>query len=201
MKRIREFFESILFAGMKPGTPVAPKKPNAWLGPLRGPIDRLISGPAPTDPLYLSNRSTSQKARFIALVGIPSLILLVGIGVALYFLDPPDPKPQKELTAAEITAKLLPDMQKDIKLPPPSDVQVLEAKVDGVHLSGVVQNTTKHEIAVANLIIDLTNTAGSQVGGVNCTVEKIPALGRKAFQVPVKQHDAAFALVREITTK
>ena len=39
MKRIREFLESIVFAGMKPGTQAVPKRNLQWLGPLRDPIE------------------------------------------------------------------------------------------------------------------------------------------------------------------
>ena len=59
MKQIREFLESIAFAGLKPGGQTAPKRQLPWLGPLR---DRLLSGgPAPTDPLYLTNRTLGRK--------------------------------------------------------------------------------------------------------------------------------------------
>ena len=203
MKRIREFLESIVFAGMKPGGQTAPKQQLKWLGPLRGPVERLLSGgPAPTDPLYLTNRTLAQKLKSWSLVAIPCVVLAVGIGVTLSnVLDPPEAKPVKEPTAAEITAKLLPNLDKDIKLAPPSDVQVLEIKVDGSRLVGVVKNTTTREIAVVELVIDLTNATGSQVGAVNAIVEKLPPSGRKDFQIPIKQRDAAFALIREVTSR
>jgi len=105
------------------------------------------------------------------------------------------------LTAAEITAKLLPNMDKDIKLVPASDVQVVEIKVDGMRLSGKVKNTTAREVAFAELVVDLTNVDGSQVGAVNAVVERIPPSGTKDFDVSIKQHDAAFALVREVTSR
>src|ERR1022692_4753065 len=100
MKRIRAFLESIVFAGMKPGAQTAPKRQLAWLGPLRGPVERLLSGgPAPTDPLYLTNRSLGRKLLSWSLVGIPCLVLLAGIGITLSnLLDPPLAKPAKELT-------------------------------------------------------------------------------------------------------
>jgi hypothetical protein len=203
MKRILEFFESIAFAGMKPGSQAASKPRLKWLGPLRGPVERLLAGGhAPTDPLYLTNRSLTQKLKSWSLIAIPCLVLAVGIAVILSsFLNPPEAKPTKEMTAAEITAKLLPDMDKDIKLTPASDVQVVEVKVDGSRLVGMLKNTTTREIAVTELIIDLTNTGGSQLGAVNAIVENIPPSGTKEFQIPIKQHDAAFALVRDIFTR
>ena len=203
MKRIREFFESIVFAGLKPGAQTAPKPQLAWLGPLRGPVERLLSGgPAPTDPLYLTNRTLGQKVLSWSLVAIPCLLLLAGVGYTLSSLiDPPAPPPVKELTAAEITAKLLPNMDRDFKLAPLSDVQVVEARVDGARLVGKVKNTSTREIAIAELVIDLTDVDGSQVGAVSTVVEKIPPSGTRAFEIPIKQRNAATAMVREVTLR
>ena len=199
MKRIREFLESIVFAGMKPGGQTAPKRQLTWLGPLRGPVERFLSGgPAPSDPLYLTNRSPTQRLKSWSLVVIP-LVLILGVGYKLSrSLNPPAAPPNKELTAAEITAKLLPNMAKDIQLAPPGDVQVLEIRVDGSRLVGVVKNTTTRQIDVAEMVIELTNSSGSQVGAVNWTVERIPPSGTKEFHFPIQQRDAAFALVREV---
>src|ERR1017187_7348694 len=203
MKRIRKFFESIVFAGLKSGAQTAPKVQLAWLGPLRGPVERLLSGgPPPTDPLYLTNRTLGQKLISWSLVGIPCLVLLAGIGITLSsLLDPPEAKPVKALTAAEITAKLLPNMDKDFKLAPTPDVQVLEARVDGTRLIGKVKNTSTKEIAGAELVIDLTDADGSQVGAVSVVVEKLPPSGTRDFEIPIRQRNAAGAMVREVTLR
>ena len=202
MKRVMALLESIAFAGMKPGAQTAPKRQLAWLGPLRGPVERLLSGgPAPTDPLYLTNRTLGRKLLSWSLIGIPCLALLAGIGVKLSSLDPPLAKPAKELTAAEITAKLLPNMDKDFKLAPASDVQVLEARVDGTRLVGKVKNTSTKEIAGAELVIDLADAEGSQVGAVSTVVGKIPPLGTRNFEISIKQRRAATATVREVTVR
>jgi hypothetical protein len=202
MKRLREFLESIAFAGLKPGGPTAPKQELKWLGPLRGPVERLISGPAPADPLYLSNRTLSQKLKSWSLIGIPCLVLALGIGVTLSdLLDPPEAKPIKEPTPQEITAKLLPNLEKGLQSAPTPDVKVVEIRVDSLRLVGVLKNTTTHEIAAVELVVDLTDSTGSQVGGVTGTVEKLPPSGNKEFQIPIKQRDAAFAIVREVKSR
>jgi hypothetical protein len=206
MKRLRQWFESIAFAGLRPSGQKAPKRDYKWLGPLSGPIERLLSGgPAPTDPLYLTNRPLSKKIKSWSLIAVPCLVLAVVIGIMLSnFLDPPESRPVKEPTAAEITAKLLPNVAKDIKLASPSEVEVVEIRVDhngGSHLIGVVKNTTTHEIAAVELIVDLTDNIGSQVGAVSATVEKLPPSSTKAFQIAIKQHDAKFALVRDINAR
>jgi hypothetical protein len=67
-------------------------------------------------------------------------------------------------------------------------------------LAGVVHNNTSHEIETVEVVIDLTDNAGSQVGGVSGTIAKIPAKSNKEFQFPIKQKDAVFALVRNIAS-
>src|SRR5260370_894205 len=116
MKRVRAFFESIVFAGLKPGGPktheTQPKPPGA----IRGTLERFLHA-------------------------------------------------------------------------------------GGSPLLGVVKNTTAHEISGVDLTIDLTDATGSQVGAVTVAVEKVPPSSTKTFQYPIKQHEAAFALVREIATR
>ena len=199
MSPLRRYLEAIVFAGMKPGAQTAPKPQPKWLGPLRSPVERLLSGgPAPTDPLYLTNRSLPHKLKSWSLLAVPFLILVAGVAYTLRTLNPPAPKPVPEPTAAEITARM--QLPKDIKLGPVSDVQVLEIRVDGSQLVGAVRNTSARDIPVVKLIIDLTSISGSQVGAVNATLEKLPASGRRDFQIPIKQRNATAALVREITT-
>jgi hypothetical protein len=201
MKRIREFLESIVFAGMKPGDQAVPKRNLGWLGPLRDSIERFLSGPAPTDPLYLTNRTPTQKLKSWGLIAIPCVILAVGIAVTLSnVLDPPDAKNVPAPPPGQITAKVLPNMGKDLKLASP-DVQVLEVHVEGSRLVGAVRNTTAREIAAAELVFALTDSAGSQVGDVTGTVEKLPPSSSKEFEIPIKQRDAAFALVREVKSR
>src|SRR6266540_3760121 len=98
MKRLRAFLESIAFAGLKPSGQKAQGRQLRWLGPLRGPMERFLAGGATSDPLYLSNRTLSQKMRSWALIAVPCLVLAVAIAIALStLLDPPETKQVKEL--------------------------------------------------------------------------------------------------------
>jgi hypothetical protein len=136
------------------------------------------------------------------IIGVPCLLLAVGIAVALSsILDPPEAKPVVEPTPQELATKILPNIDKNLKIESNNDVEVLEIRVDhtgGSRIFGVVRNTTNHEIASAHMVVDLTDTNGSQVGGVDVHMENIPASKTKAFSAPVAQRTAAFALVREV---
>ena len=95
MKRLQEFFESIAYAGLKPSDQKSEPHPDKAWGRLRAKFDQFLSGgPAPSDPLYLTNRSLSQKVRPWIIVGVPFLVLLGAIGLSLSnILDPPEAKP------------------------------------------------------------------------------------------------------------
>jgi hypothetical protein len=203
VKKLKEFFEKVAYAGLKPSGQQAEARPETGWGRLRTRIDGFLAGgPAPSDPLYLTNRSLAQKAKPIIIIGIPMLVLMGAIGLSLSnILDPPETKPVAEPTAKEVAAKLLPNLDSNIKIDNSTDVEVLEVKVEhtgGSRIMGSVRNNTNHEIASAHLVIDLTDTNGSQVGGVEVVVEAIPASKTKSFTQPIAQRTAAFALVREV---
>jgi hypothetical protein len=204
MKRLRQFFESIAFAGMKPSGPKTEANRLRWLGPLSGPVDRLISGSAPADPLYLTNRTLGQKIKSWTLIAIPCLLLALGVGVTLSrILDPPQAEPAKELTPQEIAAKTLPDIGKNLAIETNREIEVVEIKIEhtgGSRLMGAVRNTTDHEIASVTLVVDMTDVNGSQVGGIRAQIDHIPARKVKPFAVPIAQHDATYVLVREVNT-
>jgi hypothetical protein len=203
VKRLREFFESIAYAGLKPTGQKPESRPNTAWGRLRTKVDGFLNGgPAPSDPLYLTNRSFAQKARPWIMVGVPFLVLLGALGLSLSnILEPPEAKPVLEPTAKEVSAKLLPNLDSNLKIEASTDVEVVEAKVEhtgGSRLVGSVRNNTNHEIAAARMVVDLTDVTGSQVGGVEVRIESIPASKVKTFSTPIAQHTAAFALIREV---
>lgn len=204
MKRLREFFESILFAGMKPGARPGQTQGMKWLGPLRSPVERFLSGPANVDPLYLTNRSLGQRIKAWSLVAIPCLIVvgLVALTLSRNYFDPPAAALQKELTAEEVARKILPNIARDIKIESNRDVEVLQVHVDhaAMKVAGTVRNNTADAIAVTDVIFNLTNKAGSQVGAVSGHIENLQPKTTKDFQFPIQQQDAAFVLVRELST-
>jgi hypothetical protein len=203
MKKLREKIESIVFAGLKPAgqRPAAVDKPASAMGKLRARLNDWISGgPAPSDPLYLTNRSFAQKARSWIVVAIPMLILLVGIGLTLSKLNPPKRQPAKEPTPAEVAAKLLPNLG-NLKIEASRSIDVSEIRVErtgGVHVVGSLHNNTPQEIAAADITCDLTDSNGTQLGSITLHVDRIPASANKTFDIPVRQPAANFVMVREI---
>jgi hypothetical protein len=187
---------------MQPGRPAGPRKARRWLGPLRRPVDHILSAGTSSDPLYLTNRTFGQKLKAWTLIGLPCLMVAGAIGIMLsHWLAPPEPTPIREPTPAELAAKLLPNLDQTIKIETNRDLEVVNVRVvhsGATKVVGVVKNNTAHMIAVAEVVFDLTNMAGSQLGGVSGKVNNIPAGATRDFEIVVKQEDADFALVREI---
>jgi hypothetical protein len=202
-RRIRQFIDSIVFAGLGPGGSKGRSRGLRWLGPLRGPVERFISGgPAPSDPFYLTNRTFGQKVRLGILIAAPCLIVAGFFGLALLqYFKKSTPPPAPELTPAEVARRTLPNVDKDIQLAVNRDVEVVEVHVDhaGSKLTGTLKNNTDRTVG-AEVVFDLVDEAGSQVGAVVGRVEQIAPQGKADFQFPIKQQDAVFALVREVRT-
>src|SRR5882757_3657063 len=146
MNRLRGWLESIVFAGMKPsgGPKQTAQVPTTWAGRQKARIDQWISGgPAPSDPLYLTNRTWGQKLKSWSVIAVPLVILIGGVGLTLSnVLDPPAAKPIAEMSSAEVAAKTLPNL-KNLKIESNHNVDVLEVRVThdgGTKMVGVVKN-------------------------------------------------------------
>jgi hypothetical protein len=177
-------------------------------------FERFVGGSAVNDPLYLTNRTIGHKIRLGVLIGTPVLAL----GVLMYMaLDSQFDRPAlRERAAAieskknntqptgEITSKVLPNLEKSIISEQSKDVDVVEAAVSHAGeptLSGKVRNNTENMVRVADVVFDITDQGGSQVGGVSVRVENIKPKSVATFRVSLPQKDARAALVREVHSR
>src|SRR5215470_16569561 len=95
-------------------------------------LERFVGGSAPSDPLYLTNRTFGQKLRIGLLIGTPVLAIagLVAMALGNYFDSPPPQKAAAPKPATgEITAKVLPNLEKEYKSESDRQVEVTEAAV------------------------------------------------------------------------
>ena len=188
---------------MKPGKPKTESKRMRFPGPLRGPVERMLSGGSQRDPLYLSSRTFGQKLAGWAKVGVPLLVVVVVVVVA-FAMHKHDDKPAEVLSNAELAAKMLPDLNKPIHVDSNTDIAVVEVTVDhtaGDMLAGKFRNTTSHEIQAGEVVFTLTGTNGTQLGAVRVKVSKLAAGDTVAFTQPITQKTATYALVREVHTQ
>jgi hypothetical protein len=205
LKRFGQFINSIVFAGLKPDARMAPAKRRRWLGPLHDLLDRILSRPAPSDPLYLSNRTFDQKMKLALKIWVPCLILASGVVVLLsHVFEANGPGPGAEPSPAELAAKLLPNVDKTITIEVNKEVQVLDAHVEregGMKVAGTVKNNTDHLIPTTEIVLNLTDKSGSHLGAVSAQVNNLAPNALVKFQTPIEQKNAAFALVREVQTQ
>lgn len=134
------------------------------------------------------------------LVGVPLVIVL---GIVLYALITPPraaDKPPGDLRPDEIAARtqILP---KDFTVSQNTDLQVVEVTVDKSvtpHvLTGKLKNNTARYYSSAELSFDLTDEAGSAIGGALVKVPKIEPHSSTPFRHAIPQRNAAFVLVRD----
>jgi hypothetical protein len=201
--RFRNFLESIVYAGMKPGRPKAESKRMRLLGPLRKPVEQLLSGGARQDPLYLSNRTFRQKLVGWVKVGVPLLVVVVAVVLAFVMHRRHD-KPAEVLSPAEVAAKMLPGLNKPIHVNSNTDIEVLEVYLDhsaGDKLVGKLRNATNHEIQAGEVDFTLTGVNGTQLGAASVKVTKLAAGETVPFAQPISEKTATFVLVREVHTQ
>jgi hypothetical protein len=205
LKRLRGFIDSVVFAGLKPDAPRGQAKRLRWLGPLRGLLERVLLRPAPSDPLYLSNRTFDQKVKHGLAIAVPCLIVVGVMALGLsHFFHANEHGPAAEPSSAELAAKLLPNLDKVAKIEANRDVEVLEAHVEiegGAKVTGTAKNNTDRLIPTTEIILNLTDQNSSLLGAVSVHVDNLAPHATAAFQVPIEETNAAFALVREIQTR
>jgi len=201
MDWLRKLWESIVYAGLKSGSTYPPHSSGPLLGEFRERVERFLAGGAPSDPLYLTNRSFVQKARTAIIVTVACLIVvgLVGLGVGHYFRV--RERPVHQPTAAEIARATLPDVVRSAQISTDHDVEVAEAGIQHgarTMLVGTLKNNATYPIENIRVVFNLTSDIGAKLGAVAAHVDRVDAKSTAPFSTEVPQKDAAFALVREI---
>jgi len=201
MKRLRDFLQSIIYAGMKQHEPENRSADPAVSDRLLRPFERFLNGPGSADPLYVTNRTVGQRIRVGVLIAIPPLLVLgIGGAVIVHFNRSVRPKQPRQMSNAEIAAKMLPNLN-DVSVYSNKDIDVMDVNVrqsEGGSISGTLRNNSDRPLDGIEVIFDLTNAMGSRRGAVSCKVAHIDAKGRARFETAIAQKDAAFAIVREI---
>jgi hypothetical protein len=202
MNPIRSLIEKVLFAGLKPGGKLVAEKRSGPLAGIRDWIDRFVNGGRPKDPLYLSNRSWGERLRLGIVVAVPCL--LVGGVMSLFIAGVfrPKPAPPKELTAAELMAKILPNMDEsiDFKLSKDASVESVSVSREGPRrVFGAVRNTTDRVVSV-EMELRFTDQYVSNIGSQVFVVDKVPANGTTNFSFPLNIENAVYAVVHRVQT-
>jgi hypothetical protein len=173
----------------------------SWLDRLRQRFERLLSGRAPTDPLYLTNRTWAQKLKVAGLIAVPILILgaLVMIGATdMFHFSKADPY---EHPLAD--AQPVPDTKPtpDPKLTP-TDLEVINIRIakdeNPPVVTGMVRNNTSQKVDSAEVSFYLADDRGSLMGTETTQVQGVGPHNTVTFRAPLKITNAQYVLVREV---
>ena len=191
---------------MKSGMPAG----NSQLGrlrkrfdPWRARIEIFLSGQAPSDPLYLTNRTWQQKLKAASLVAAPVLLLiaLVTIGATVRLrsgkVDPYEtPSTEAESPPPAATQKAVPD-----PISASTELEVVNLRISrDAHppvVTGTVRNKTGRKIDSAEVSYYLSDTAGSLVGTDKTQVANVEPHGSVGFRMPLKITNAEYVFVRD----
>jgi len=153
-------------------------------------IEALLAGPAPSDPLYVSNQSLVDRLKPWLIVGAPCLALLLASGIAISHIQKVR-QSDAIVSRAKIAAMVLPPSA-------PRPLNVFELRIDASgerKLIGAVRNVTDHVIVAGHLQIELDDAYGQPVGSAVQEVSQVPPGGIVHFQIPVPEPDASVAMV------
>jgi hypothetical protein len=169
--------------------------------PLRKRMDLFISGRAPSDPFYLTNRTWRQKLKIASMIAAPVLLLiaLVTIGAANRFrfarVDPSE-RPPAEAPPPAAPEKPLPD-----PISASTDLEVVNIRIArDAHppvVTGIVRNKTNRKVDSAEVSYYLADAAGSLVGTDTTQVADVEPHGSVAFRMPLKIATAEYVFVRD----
>lgn len=159
---------------------------------LRARFERFISGEAPSDPLYLTNRTWQQKLKIGVLAALPVILLiaLVMIGVTGVFRFHRADSYQPPLTAAQ-----------PLKLTP-ADLEVVSIRIareaNAPVVTGTIRNNTNHKVDSAGITYYLTDKGGAMLSTDTIDVPNVPAHSSVAFSAPLGKANAEYVLVRDV---
>ncbi len=191
---------AVLNAFRKDGDTASPPSSGGLFAAARKRIDGLVSGSAPSDPLYLSNRTFLQKFGVWLVVAIPCL----AVGAIFLLLRPgaPSENAPAEISKKELAARVVRDL-KPVALPNNADVELSTVSVDRNRsvVTGMIRNRTSHMLQSVEVTFILTDKTGSQKGVIALKLTGLPVNESRPFAVPFTDKQVAYAMVREIQTK
>ena len=201
VRRVRNFCNSLLNAPAKLPAPGAPARPSR-----RGSLlERWLSGPSSSDPLYLTNRTFIQKARLWLLIGIPSVALAAFSALSSSGYFQREPVQPAAVLAGDSASEQMPLPSLDrVHVNTGRDIDLLSVEVNrdaGTILKGRVRNNTDRHFRSVDLIFDLTDAAGSQLGAVSVHLASLQAKGMTEFHLSLEQKTAVNALIRDVRTE
>jgi hypothetical protein len=180
--------------------------------PLRDRMEIFISGRAPSDPLYLTNRTwrqkLQQKLKIALLIAAPVLLLigLVTIGATTRLrrdkVDPNENSSTEAPPPSDASPPAVPRRPSSDPILASTDLEVVNIRIArDAHppaVTGLVRNKTGRRVASAEVSYYLADTAGSVVGTDTTQVANVEPHGSVAFRMALKIAGAQYVFVRDV---
>ena len=168
-------------------------------------FDNFLSGPTPSDPLYLSNRTWQQKLRLGALIGAPVLVVLLVMVISATDLLHWRRSNPYEHAAAEQNSET--PAGRTQPAPPVRDpaAQALEVSnlriVRGVEppvVTGEFRNNTGRSVHSAEITYLLADNNGSVLATESTQVQEVGPHRMVTFRAPLKLSQADYVVMRDV---
>jgi len=175
---------------------------KSLLDPWRKRFEIFLSGQAPSDPLYLTNRTWQQKLKIASLIVVAAVLLiaLVAIGATDPFrfrkMDTYD-HPVAENPSPAAPQKQLPDPILASEGLEAVDVRI-ERDAHPPVVTGMVRNNSDRRVDAAEVRYYLANAKGSVVGAGTSGVRNLAPHGRAGFRAPLTIATAEYVIVRDV---
>jgi hypothetical protein len=191
--RFKARLERLIFAGLEPDAPVAPKKSK--LEALVDSAEELAGrGLKPEDKALRGPMTWGHK------IGIAAGIVLLCVFV--YVLVTVLRRPAEQAETPGPPPPPLEIVPKGFQVEKNKDLEVVEIQFnrdkDPKEITGTLRNLTGRPVARCEVSFDVTTRSGEQLGGTGTLVTGIQPHGSVRFRVPVKYPGAAFVMVREL---
>jgi hypothetical protein len=193
---------------MKSGMPVGKSQLDPLrkrFDPLRERMDIFISGRAPSDPLYLTNRTWRQKLKIASL--IVATVLLLTILLTIVATNPFGfhRVVAEERPPADAPLAAAPQRPSSGPLTASTELEVVDVRISRDArppvVTGTVRNRTGQKIDSAEVSYYLADAAGSMVGTDTTEVVNLEPYGSVAFRAPLKVARAVYVIVRDAHPK
>jgi len=173
-----------------------------WWAVLRDRFDRFLSGTAPSDPLYLSNRSPQQRLRRAAAILLPVLIVVGVLIAGSIKLFRTNVNPYEHLADTPAPAPRPAHAPRPDPALTSSGLEVVTIRISrdsaSPAVTGVLRNNTAKAVASAEVTYFLADSSGSMIATENASVRNVPPQGSVNFRVPLRAINAAMVMVREV---
>jgi hypothetical protein len=176
------------------------------IGRMRRRFEQFLSGRAPDDPLYLTNRTSAQKLKVGAMIAVPALVLgvlVMGGATGMFHFNKADQyeHPLAEAQPPHVSPAPAAAPAPDSK-PSPKDLEVVNLQITKGEtppvVTGEVRNNTNRNFVSAEVSFYLSDGRGSLLGTESTHVPEVTAHNAVTFRAPLKTLNAEYVMLREV---